>query len=107
MNFPHSEQESNLPGNSANMFGKVLPIQNGIWNWAQVSNMNMADILVPKRRATARCKINRPHALIVVRVNRTVHGTESTTLKPRETRNSPTRLTPGAQTLNEQDETVR
>lgn len=62
---------AHAPGNNANMFGSVLPIQNGRWGCVQVSRVHRNPVNLPDQRDTARRTRIRPKALIVARTSRT------------------------------------
>ena len=59
------------PGNNANIFGNVLPIQNGRWDCVQVSKVHRNPVGLPNQRDTARRTRIRPKALIVASTSRT------------------------------------
>ena len=63
-----------IPGRSANMFGRVLPIQKGRWNWVTVKSVKKTPARAPKRRDTARRRRDRPNAFKLERTRRTVYG---------------------------------
>jgi len=45
---------THVPGNKANIFGSVLPIQKGTWNWEMVRRVYHMLVGRPKRVDTAR-----------------------------------------------------
>lgn len=46
-------ERARVTGAKANMFGMVLPIQKGRWNWSMDSKVKLKDVLESKRRLTA------------------------------------------------------
>jgi hypothetical protein len=65
---------NNAPGAKANMFGTVLPIQKGKWNWEHVRRVKNREVRWPKRRETVRRRRQRERAVRVDRTRRTVRG---------------------------------
>ena len=62
---------THAPGNNANMFGNVLPIQNGRCDCVQVSKVHRNPVSLPDQRDTALRTRIRPKAFIVARTSRT------------------------------------
>ena len=62
---------THAPGNNANIFGSVRPIQNGRWDCVQVSKVHRNPVGLPNQRDTARRTRIRPKALIVASTSRT------------------------------------
>jgi hypothetical protein len=56
-------RKKQIPGAKANMFGRVLLIQKGIWNWRMERSIKLVDATSPKRRSTASRMHRRPYPL--------------------------------------------
>jgi len=61
---------THVPGNKANIFGSVLPIQKGTWNWEMVRRVYHMLVGRPKRVDTARRRRERERAFRVARTRR-------------------------------------
>lgn len=66
-----NEVLSDIPGNRANIFGRVRPIQKPRWNWVQVRRTHSNPVKRPKRLETARRRRLRPKAFMVAKTSRT------------------------------------